>query len=61
MLKLVIHSSISEKALVEYIGVCTDTYYGTPWFKIQNMSTSGCKNDSVLIQDLMIATKKSKL
>ena len=37
-----IHSSISEKALVEYIGVCTDTYYGTTWFKIQNRSTSGC-------------------
>ena len=25
MLKFAIHSSISEKALVEYIGVCTDT------------------------------------
>ena len=42
MFKLVIHSSLSEKALVEYMGVCTDTYYGTPWFKIQNRSTSGC-------------------
>ena len=27
MLKFAIDSSISEKALVEYIGVCTDTNY----------------------------------